>query len=326
MKSLFALLLGLLTTAAPLRAATPHPQGEWYEVGWLMAQEASSSFRLFAVQEKDAAGHLSRVLSMLRVKIDGIKSGDMKLLLDGWKDGLAGRAQALSHPTEQKVTLVPAGMRGFLPLSAPVEAALTADSLSARAEQWKKAVVMVQVKTRQGEGHGTGFFISPGLLLTNQHVIENAQSIEVVMEADRSTHRATVVASQEVPDIALLRISHTDHATLPLGDSQKVRDLDDVVLIGYPKFSNLSATVVKGSISATDRTFQGRYPVFQVSIPSYGGNSGGPLLTTDGTVIGVHTFSLTDPNLSQFKMAQRINFILEFIEDHASGKYRRITN
>jgi S1-C subfamily serine protease len=290
-----------------------------------MAQEASPGYKLFAVKPEEATTRLVRILTMLGVKTDVIKTADLKLLMAGWTDGLSGREQAMQHPQDQTVSLVPAALRGFHRLASP-EGDMEGESeggLVAGAAKWKKAVAMVRVKNRRGEeGHGTGFFIAPGLLLTNQHVIDEALQIEVVVDVDASEHRATVVSSMEVPDVALLRIDLTTHETLTLGNSDKVRELDDVVLIGYPKFSNLSATVVRGSISSTEREFEG-YSVLQVSIPSYGGNSGGPLINTRGEVIGIHTFSLSDPSLSQFKMAQRINSVLDFLDDAARGKYKR---
>ena len=183
----------------------------------------------------------------------------------------------------------------------------------------------VHVALTDGTAHGSGFFIGPGLVVTNAHVIEGGTKVVVKLEADSSLHPATVLAQQDVPDVALLQIDKQDNEYLPLGVSANCRELEEVVLIGYPHFDHLNATSVKGSISATNRVFL-KEKVIQLDIRATHGNSGGPVIDTDGCVIGILTSGLgsEDPELAQFTFAQHMDFVLPFLEKYAKGRFERV--
>ena len=139
---------------------------------------------------------------------------------------------------------------------------------------------------------GTGFIIDPkGLVITNDHVVKNADKIKVKM-AGRSgkEYTATVKGRDPQTDIALLQIdSKETFPYLSFGDSDNIRVGDWVVAIGNP--FGLGHTVTQGIISAKGRIIgAGRYDNFlQTDAAINPGNSGGPLLNLNGEVVGINT-------------------------------------
>jgi serine protease Do len=145
----------------------------------------------------------------------------------------------------------------------------------------------------QTKGVGTGFVIDKGLVLTNNHVVANAEAIEVKL-ADERVFSAKVVGTDAATDIAVVRIDAKDVRPLPLGDSDSIEVGDWVVAIGNP--FGLSHTVSAGIISAKGRDKNdvpldpsGFYDFLQTDASINPGNSGGPLLNLKGEVVGVNS-------------------------------------
>jgi len=139
---------------------------------------------------------------------------------------------------------------------------------------------------------GTGFIIDPkGLVITNEHVVKNADKIKVKMAGQGGKeYTATVKGRDPQTDIALLQIdSNETFPALSLGDSDSIRVGDWVVAIGNP--FGLGHTVTQGIISAKGRVIgAGRYDNFlQTDAAINPGNSGGPLLNLAGEVVGINT-------------------------------------
>jgi serine protease Do len=137
---------------------------------------------------------------------------------------------------------------------------------------------------------GSGFIVSPdGVVVTNNHVIEAADAIDVLLQnGDR--YQAVVVGRDPATDIAVLRIQ-TDEPLpyVEFGDSDEARVGDIVLAIGNP--FGLGGSLSVGVVSARNRNLNaGRYDDFiQTDAAINRGNSGGPLFSTDGEVIGVNT-------------------------------------
>ena len=148
---------------------------------------------------------------------------------------------------------------------------------------------------RRGTALGSGFIISPdGLLVTNNHVIENADEIKIEM-LNGSTLEAEVLGKDPKTDIALLKVnSGRPLPYVKFGNSDKSRVGDWVLAIGNPLGQGFSVSA--GIISARGRDLQGPYDDFiQTDAAINRGNSGGPLFNTDGEVIGVNT-AILSPN------------------------------
>ena len=148
--------------------------------------------------------------------------------------------------------------------------------------------------TPQSSALGSGFVIDKaGHIVTNYHVVEGANEVTVSF-SNRDTVKAEIVGTDPSTDLAVLRVDTSASALtpLPLGDSDAVRVGDPVVAIGNP--FGLDRTVTSGIVSALQRliTAPNRFTidhVIQTDAPINHGNSGGPLLSSRGQVIGVNT-------------------------------------
>ncbi len=148
------------------------------------------------------------------------------------------------------------------------------------------------VTVRIGGGHGSGFFIgSEGLVLTNAHVVGEANTVQVVT-ASGIEIQADVVARHEIRDIAVLR------TPLRIQNPPELRlDLpgvtDTVFAVGSPLDEELQATVTRGIVSALRRDQRSELTILQADVAVSGGNSGGPLFDSDGRVVAVTVAKFT---------------------------------
>ncbi len=140
------------------------------------------------------------------------------------------------------------------------------------------------------QGMGSGVIVSAdGLILTNSHVVKDADEIKVNL-SDKRSFTAKVIGADQESDIALIKIDATGLPIAELGDSNKIRVGEIVFAIGNPLGFN--RTVTSGIISATGRTNVGiiDYEDFiQTDAAINPGNSGGPLVNIEGKVIGINT-------------------------------------
>ena len=144
------------------------------------------------------------------------------------------------------------------------------------------------------EGAGSGFVIDPrGYILTNFHVIQEAQSIEVVL-GDQTRYPAKVVGADQRNDVALIKIDPKGKslAFLNLGDSSSLQVGQKVLAIGNP--FGFQSTLTTGVVSALGRTVQTSQTTFideaiQTDAAINRGNSGGPLINSHGEVIGINS-------------------------------------
>ncbi len=149
-------------------------------------------------------------------------------------------------------------------------------------------------RRREVHGSGSGFVIDPaGLIVTAAHVVGNAEKIVVAL-LDGTELPAEVVGSDELTDIAVIRVKPA--AALPSvtwGDSRTLEVGDWVVAAGNP--FGLGGSVTAGIVSAHGRDIgSGPYDDFiQIDAPINPGNSGGPLFNTDGEVVGINTAILS---------------------------------
>lgn len=141
---------------------------------------------------------------------------------------------------------------------------------------------------------GSGFVIAPdGYVVTNNHVIEGADEIEIEFK-DGARRKAEVVGTDPKTDVALLKVDATDLPFVEFGDSDKARVGDWVLALGNPLGQGFSAST--GIVSARNRELSGTYDDYiQTDAAINRGNSGGPLFDMDGKVIGVNT-AILSPN------------------------------
>ena len=148
------------------------------------------------------------------------------------------------------------------------------------------------------QGQGSGFILDKeGHILTNNHVIDNAQRVEVTL-ADKHKYKATVVTVDKNHDLALLQINAPNLVPATLSDSHGLMVGQRVYAIGNP--FGLSGTMTRGIISAI-RSIRGPNgsaieDAIQTDASINPGNSGGPLLNSKGEVIGINTLIASNPN------------------------------
>lgn len=147
-------------------------------------------------------------------------------------------------------------------------------------------------------GTGSGFILSAdGQLLTNAHVVDNTENVQVTLK-DGRTFDGKVVGIDTITDVAVVKIAADKLPTVKLGNSQNLIPGQWAIAIGNPL--GLDNTVTIGIISATDRTSaqvgvpDKRVSFIQTDAAINPGNSGGPLLNAQGEVIGVNTAIRTD--------------------------------
>jgi serine protease Do len=156
--------------------------------------------------------------------------------------------------------------------------------------------MMPKVPEQRVRGLGSGFIMSPeGYVITNNHVVAEAQDIEVTLKGGES-FKAEMVGRDEKTDLALLKIERDEpFAHVGFGDSDKVRVGDWVMAVGNP--FGLGGTVTAGIVSARGRDLNGGALIdfLQIDAAINRGNSGGPLFDGDGDVVGINTAIFT-PN------------------------------
>lgn len=138
-------------------------------------------------------------------------------------------------------------------------------------------------------GSGSGFFIdTAGHIVTNNHVVENARAVTIVLESGREIE-AEVVGTDPKTDLAVLKVDARNiPKALKWGDSDAARPGDSIFAVGSP--FGLGNTVTAGIVCARGRAIGGQYDDFiQVDAPINRGNSGGPLFDAKGEVIGVNS-------------------------------------
>ncbi|MBY0013023.1 S1C family serine protease [Paenibacillus typhae] len=170
-------------------------------------------------------------------------------------------------------------------------------------------------------GIGTGFiYESSGYILTNQHVVEGADVIQVTVDGTTKPYEAKLLGSSKDLDLAVLKIEGSDFPTVALGDSDSLKVGSEVVAIGNPQ--GFDHTVTAGVLSAKGRSIdineedgsgtRNYKNLLQTDASINPGNSGGPLLNLNGEVIGMNVAVSTDSQGIGFAIA--VNTIKEVVD------------
>lgn len=176
-----------------------------------------------------------------------------------------------------------------------------------------------------GAGAGSGVIISSeGYIVTNNHVIQDASEIEVILN-DNSKYTAKIVGSDPATDIAVLKIEGKGFTAIPLGNSDELRIGEWVLAVGNP--FNLTSTVTAGIVSAkarninllADRSKQDIVPIesfIQTDAAVNPGNSGGALVNTRGELVGINTAIASQTgSYSGYSFAVPVNLVNKVMRD-----------
>ncbi len=174
------------------------------------------------------------------------------------------------------------------------------------------------------EGSGSGVILSEdGYIVTNNHVINGADEIEVMLN-DKRNYRAEVIGTDPSTDVALLRIKEKDLPYISYGNSDVLKVGEWVLAVGNP--FNLNSTVTAGIISAKGRSSiiegnkaNGNFPVesfIQTDAAVNPGNSGGALVNTNGDLIGINTAIVSSNGAYQgYSFAIPVNIVKKIVSD-----------
>jgi len=176
-----------------------------------------------------------------------------------------------------------------------------------------------------GSGSGSGVIVSSeGYIVTNNHVIDNASEIEVILN-DNSKYSATVVGADPSTDIAILKINANGLKAIPIGNSDDIKIGEWVLAVGNP--FNLTSTVTAGIVSAkarninllADRSRQNVVPIesfIQTDAAVNPGNSGGALVNTRGELVGINTAIASQTgSYSGYSFAVPVNLVNKVMRD-----------
>jgi serine protease Do len=281
----------------------------------------SSEQAVLAALQKEANQALAQQVARMRQDLSGdVCLADGRVLrrgADGAPLPVTGiNNVALLPPPVERIAVPPSGAVGITP--SPIERSL-ADLLD-------ESTVLVLARRSGGSGFGTGFFVAPGLIATNLHVVGDPPAAEIWVTSkalDRVTRARLVARSQRIeigePDFALLRIDSAE-AIGPLTLASPAERLQNVVAAGFPAlimdtdagFRRLRAgdpgavpemAVSQGIVTA--RQSPSGVPLILHTASVSGGSSGGPLVDQCGRVVGMNTFIRTEQD-----QAARVNYAL----------------
>lgn len=178
---------------------------------------------------------------------------------------------------------------------------------------------------RYGSGSGSGVIVSSdGYIVTNNHVIESANEIEVILN-DNSKYTAKIIGADPSTDIAVLKIDAKNLNAIPLGNSDDIRIGEWVLAVGNP--FNLTSTVTAGIVSAkarsinilADRNKKDVVPIesfIQTDAAVNPGNSGGALVNTRGELVGINTAIASQTgNYAGYSFAVPVNLVRKVMSD-----------
>lgn len=176
-----------------------------------------------------------------------------------------------------------------------------------------------------GSGSGSGVIVSSdGYIVTNNHVIEDASEIEVILN-DNSKYTAKVIGTDPSTDIAVLKIEGKSFQSIAIGNSDEINIGEWVLAVGNP--FNLTSTVTAGIVSAkarninllADRSKQAVVPIesfIQTDAAVNPGNSGGALVNTKGELVGINTAIASQTgSYSGYSFAIPVNLVTKVMHD-----------
>lgn len=176
---------------------------------------------------------------------------------------------------------------------------------------------VVAIKTNLGQG--SGFVIADGgYVVTNEHVMDGATAA-VIITYDGQQHRVSKVGGNTLMDIALLKMDSTSYSPLKLGNSDNVQIGAKVIAIGNPL--GLQFSVSEGIISGVHRAGENQLNDYiQTDASLNPGNSGGPLINTNGEVIGINNFKISNSDIG---FALESNYIKQVVNTISQQAYQK---
>jgi serine protease Do len=230
---------------------------------------------------------------------DGIADGEVALIFRAFAAATRNLAAdqrfhdvLLRKRNSQNTASTPAPLDGWGEVPSPPVLKIPAlqpltGGIGANMTRVQASVVTVTTGTAQG----SGFFVTPTLVLTNHHVARNAARLRVTLINGMEVF-ATILRSDAKRDVALLQVESGTFTPLPLRHTPVVLT-EEVYAVGSPLYESLAGTVTRGIVSQHQRDEYG-LELIQADVTIQPGSSGGPLLDNQGNVVGISLAGLTD--------------------------------
>ena len=175
---------------------------------------------------------------------------------------------------------------------------------------------------REQKGSGSGVIIRPdGYIVTNNHVVNGATSIQVTLN-NNEQYEATVVGTDPATDVAIIKVNATNLPTIPMGDSDALRLGEWVLAIGSPLGVQLRSTITAGIVSAKGRSmpdYSGEFKIesfIQTDAAVNPGNSGGALVNKKGELVGINTAIVSQTgSYTGYSFAVPVNIVKRVAQD-----------
>ncbi|MBR3647868.1 MAG: trypsin-like peptidase domain-containing protein [Paludibacteraceae bacterium] len=168
-------------------------------------------------------------------------------------------------------------------------------------------------------GNGSGFFVGGNTIATNHHVVDGAKKIEVVIQSKQKVERysAKVLCADKVNDLALLTIEDANfsaYTSLPYAIATRAIDVgSSIFTMGYPMEHVMGSEIkVTDGIISSKTGYQGNIATYQISAPIQPGNSGGPMFSKNGYLVGITSAGIQDADNVGY--AIKSNYLLNLIE------------
>jgi serine protease Do len=179
-------------------------------------------------------------------------------------------------------------------------------------------------QTQEQEASGSGIIIkADGYIITNQHVIDGASSVSVVLNNGKE-YSAKIIGRDKKTDLGVIKIDENDLPTAELGQSSALEVGELAVAIGNPLGQEFAGSVTAGVVSALNRTMNvdGRqYTLIQTDAAINPGNSGGALVNKYGQVVGINTVKLGASGLEGMGFAIPIDIAMPIINELLESGY-----
>lgn len=153
------------------------------------------------------------------------------------------------------------------------------------------------------KGNGSGFFVGKNIIATNYHVVEGANSIDVLIQTatDVKTYSTKVLCVDKTNDLALLMVDDKEFkhiSSLPYDIYQRTIDVgSSIFTMGYPMAQAMGSEIkVTDGIISSKTGYEGQISSYQISAPIQPGNSGGPMFNIDGNLVGITSAGITGAN------------------------------
>ncbi len=235
---------------------------------------------------------------------EGTLEGDYFLIADAFAAAAGNLAadrgfhQILSDGAAPEIDAVVAIQQAAAPIVVPVVPGF-AGGVEANIDPIDRAVVTILL----GDGHGSGFFITPTLLLTNHHVAGNRERVRIRL-SDGTEAIGRVIRSDAARDVAIVEFETPLAEPLPLRTTLPAR-AESVYAIGSPDDTGLAGTITRGIVSQI-RTDERGLRWIQADVTVHAGSSGGPLLDEAGNVVGIASWA----RVNEAGETQGLNFFV----------------